>query len=119
MSAIALYTAVYPAADRFLASWYTSVQAQTDRDFDLWISLDGLTEATVEEHLGTRPVATFVVAEPGSTPAQVRQEVRRRIGDLAPGGGFVFNPVHNIQAGTPVRNIVAMFDALDKYRATG
>lgn len=81
MSAIALYTAVYPAADRFLASWYTSVQAQTDRDFDLWISLDGLTEATVEEHLGTRPVATFVVAEPGSTPAQVRQQALSRIAD--------------------------------------
>ncbi|MEI8121504.1 MAG: uroporphyrinogen decarboxylase family protein [bacterium] len=44
------------------------------------------------------------------TPDQVRAEVRRRIRDLAPGGGFVFNPVHNIQAGVPVENIIAMFD---------
>ena len=44
------------------------------------------------------------------TPDQVRAEVRRRIRDLAPGGGFVFNPVHNIQAGVPVENMIAMFD---------
>jgi uroporphyrinogen decarboxylase len=47
---------------------------------------------------------------PYGTPEQVRAEVRRRIRDLAPGGGFVFNPVHNIQAGVPAANIVAMFD---------
>ena len=52
MSAIALYTAVYPGAARFLAAWYASVQAQADRDFDLWISLDGLTEAAVVAQLG-------------------------------------------------------------------
>jgi uroporphyrinogen decarboxylase len=45
------------------------------------------------------------------TPQDVRDEVRRRIADLAPGGGFIFNPVHNIQPLVPVRNIVAMFDA--------
>ena len=41
MSTIALYTAVYPDAAPFLDAWYASVEAQTDRDFDLWISLDG------------------------------------------------------------------------------
>ena len=81
MSAIALYTAVYPGAARFLAAWYASVQAQADRDFDLWISLDGLTEAAVVARLGSRPAATFVVAEPGSTPAQVRQQALTRIAD--------------------------------------
>jgi uroporphyrinogen decarboxylase len=48
-------------------------------------------------------------------PGEVEVEVRRRIGDLAPGGGFVFNPVHNIQPLVPVENIVAMFDAARKY----
>ena len=81
MSAIALYTAVYPGAARFLAAWYASVQAQADRDFDLWISLDGLTEAAVAAQLGHRPAATFVVAETGSTPAQVRQQALTRIAD--------------------------------------
>ena len=42
---------------------------------------------------------------------QVRDEVKRRIHDLAPGGGFVFGSVHNIQANVPPENIVAMFDA--------
>lgn len=81
MSAVALYTAVYPGAARYLGAWYASVQAQTDRDFDLWISLDGLTEAAVESQLGTRPAATFVVAESGSTPAQVRQQALARIAE--------------------------------------
>ncbi len=45
------------------------------------------------------------------TVAQVRDEVKRRIHDLAPGGGFVFGSVHNIQAKVPPENIVAMFDA--------
>ncbi len=53
---------------------------------------------------------------PFGTPAEVRTEVRRRIADLAPGGGFVFNPVHNIQANVPPENIVAMFDEARKYR---
>lgn len=48
---------------------------------------------------------------PFGTPQEVRDEVRRRIDDLAPGGGFVFAAVHNIQAGVPPENIVAAFDA--------
>jgi len=44
------------------------------------------------------------------TPDEVRAEARHRIRDLAPGGGFVFNPVHNIQPLVPPANIVALFD---------
>jgi hypothetical protein len=81
MSAIALYTAVYPGAIPFLDAWSASVQAQQDRDFDLWISLDGLTEVVVAALLGDRAAPTFVVAEPGSTPAEVRQQALTRIAD--------------------------------------
>ena len=42
------------------------------------------------------------------TPDEVRAEVRRRIADLAPGGGFVFATVHNIQPDVPAENILAM-----------
>ena len=49
------------------------------------------------------------------TPQDVAAEVRRRIADLAPGGGFVFNPVHNIQPQVPPANIAAMFEAAQKY----
>jgi uroporphyrinogen decarboxylase len=52
---------------------------------------------------------------PFGTPAEVRDEVRRRVEDLAPGGGFVFNTVHNIQGDVPPENIVAMRSALAEY----
>jgi len=49
------------------------------------------------------------------TPRQVVEDVKRRIHDLAPGGGFVFGSVHNIQANVPPVNIVAMFDAAREF----
>ncbi len=53
---------------------------------------------------------------PFGTPEEVRAEVLARCEVLAPGGGFVFNAVHNVQAGTPLRNLVAMFEALREAR---
>ena len=52
---------------------------------------------------------------PFGTPQEVRDEVRRRIDDLAPGGGFVFAAVHNIQALVPPENIVAAFDTVAEH----
>ncbi|MCU0255732.1 MAG: hypothetical protein MUF60_03235 [Vicinamibacterales bacterium] len=52
---------------------------------------------------------------PFGTPAEVREQVLRRCEIFAPGGGFVFNAIHNIQADTPVANIVAMFDAVREF----
>jgi uroporphyrinogen decarboxylase len=49
---------------------------------------------------------------PFGTPQQVKDEVRRRIDDLAPGGGFVFAAVHCIQEDVPPQNIQAMWEAL-------
>jgi uroporphyrinogen decarboxylase len=48
---------------------------------------------------------------PYGTPETVRNEVRRRISDLGPGGGYVICSVHNIQPEVPPENVVAMFDA--------
>lgn len=48
------------------------------------------------------------------TPGDVKEEVRRRCADLAPGGGFVFCQVHNIQPNVPPENIMAMYAALDR-----
>lgn len=53
---------------------------------------------------------------PFGTPAQVRAEVTERLRIFAPGGGFVFNTIHNLQARTPVANIVAMVDAIRDFR---
>jgi uroporphyrinogen decarboxylase len=52
---------------------------------------------------------------PFGAPAQVADEVKHRIDDLAPGGGFVFAPIHNIQANVSPENIVAVFDTALEY----
>jgi hypothetical protein len=49
------------------------------------------------------------------TPEQVRTEVLDRCDVFGQGGGFVFNSVHNIQANVPVRNVVAMFEAVREF----
>jgi hypothetical protein len=49
---------------------------------------------------------------PFGAPEQVRAQVRERIAIFNRGGGFIFNPVHNIQARTPVANVLAMFETL-------
>ncbi|NLF10009.1 MAG: hypothetical protein GX594_18820, partial [Pirellulaceae bacterium] len=54
---------------------------------------------------------------PHGTPEQVREDVKRNLAALAPGGGYVFNTVHNIQADVPPENIVAMWDALQEAGA--
>lgn len=52
---------------------------------------------------------------PSGTPRQVKEDVRRNIETLAPGGGFVFNTVHNILMDVPPENIIAMWEALQEY----
>jgi len=49
---------------------------------------------------------------PNGTPEQVAQHVKEQVATLAPGGGFVFQQVHNILANVPPENITAMFDAV-------
>jgi hypothetical protein len=49
---------------------------------------------------------------PFGTPAEVRAQVLERCQVFSKGGGFIFNTIHNIQARTPVENIVAMLDAV-------
>jgi uroporphyrinogen decarboxylase len=49
------------------------------------------------------------------TPHGVREHVLRRLEILAPGGGFVFNTVHNILPEVPPANVVAMFDAIESF----
>jgi uroporphyrinogen-III decarboxylase len=55
---------------------------------------------------------------PFGTPAEVRAQVTDRLRTFSPGGGFVFNTIHNIQARTPVANIVAMVDAVRDFNGT-
>ena len=52
---------------------------------------------------------------PRATPDEVRDHVRRNVEALKPGGGYVFNNVHNIQADVPPENVLAMFDAAREF----
>ncbi len=52
---------------------------------------------------------------PNATPDEIERHVRERIEIFAPGGGYVFNQIHNVQADVPPENVVAMFDAAFKY----
>jgi len=57
----------------------------------------------------TQRVLTFGTAD------EVEKEVRKRIAELAPGGGFVFNQIHNIQPQVPPENVVRMFETVLRY----
>lgn len=50
-----------------------------------------------------------------ASPHQVKDEVKRIMDIMAPGGGFVFSPVHNIQEDVPPENFWAMWDTLMEY----
>lgn len=52
---------------------------------------------------------------PFGTPEEVRAEVLERCEIFAPGGGFVFNAIHNVQALTPTENVVAMIEAVHSF----
>jgi hypothetical protein len=52
---------------------------------------------------------------PHGTPEEVRRHVKERMDILAPGGGFVFTQVHNIQAKVPAANVEAMLDAAYEF----
>jgi uroporphyrinogen decarboxylase len=49
---------------------------------------------------------------PTGTPQEVKEDVRRNVEALAPGGGYVFTTIHNIQADVPAENVLAMVEAL-------
>ena len=52
---------------------------------------------------------------PTASPAEVKRHVREQLEVFAPGGGCVFNTVHNILPEVPPQNIVAMFEAVSDF----
>jgi hypothetical protein len=86
---LAVYTTIYPAAARFVRGWYDSLREQTDRDFDLWVGLDGLTPDKVEFLLGERPEAHWLLAESDDTPASLRARAIERMAEACDAVLFV------------------------------
>jgi uroporphyrinogen decarboxylase len=52
---------------------------------------------------------------PRRAPEEVEADVRTRLRILAPGGGYVFAPIHDIQPDVPPENVVAMYDAAQRW----
>jgi len=52
---------------------------------------------------------------PFGTPTVVKDEVKKVLDIMAPGGGYVFATVHNIQADVPIENIISMLETLKYY----
>ncbi len=52
---------------------------------------------------------------PFGTPGQIKDQVKKNLDVLAPGGGFVFNTIHNIQSEVPPENIMAMWNTLEEF----
>jgi uroporphyrinogen-III decarboxylase len=84
------------------------------------VSAEGMDAAHLKQTYGDRltfwggGVDTQQVLSFG-TPEQVRRQVLERCEIFSRHGGFVFNAVHNIQAQTPVENIVAMVKAVREF----
>ena len=84
------------------------------------ISADRMVPAELKKQFGDR--LTFwggaIDAQhvlPIGTPEQIRNDVRKHLEAFKPGGGYVFNNVHNIQAGVPAENILALYDAAYEF----
>ena len=80
------------------------------------ISARGMDPSDLKANFGERLVFWGGGADsqhvlPHAAPATVREHVRQNIEAFKPGGGYVFNNVHNIQAGVPPSNTLAMYDA--------
>jgi uroporphyrinogen decarboxylase len=52
---------------------------------------------------------------PFGSPDDVKSHVRRNLAAFMPGGGYVFNNVHNIQAGVPPEKVVGLYDAVYEF----
>jgi uroporphyrinogen decarboxylase len=83
------------------------------------VSADGMETDQLKHRFGNRlsfwgAMDTTEIL-PNGTADDVRDEVRKIIRNLAPGGGYVLASVHNLQPDIPPENIMAMFEAASQY----
>ncbi len=97
------------------------VEAGVDIVNPVQISAEGMDPETLKERWGDKLVfwgggVDTQQVLPFGTPDEVRADVIANTTILGAGGGFVFNTVHNIQAGVPRENLVALFRAFAEVR---
>jgi uroporphyrinogen decarboxylase len=100
------------------------IEAGFDAINPVQISAAGMDPAALKREFGSSIVLwgggvdTQNTLSQGSAQA-VREEARRLIETLAPGGGYIFAAAHNIQADVPPENIIALFETAAAYRKGG
>lgn len=111
MKRVAVQATVYKAALCFLGDWYDSVRAQSDQDFDVWLSLDGVAEREVFDIIGEPPHVTWRMAPPNATPSAVRQDVLAAMVDAY--DGIVAADIDDVMLPSRVAAARAALDAAD------
>jgi len=86
---IALFTTAYPEGKQFLPDFFTSLAAQTDRKFDLWVGLDRILEAELDEFLCDDYTVTFVQGKNNESNISLRQRAIEQIIEQYSGIVFV------------------------------
>ena len=94
------------------------IEAGVDAANPVQISCSGMDSRTLKEKYGDRHCFWGGGCDtrdvlPNGTPDDVRRHVREQVDIFGPGGGFVFQQVHNIMADVPAENIIAMFEAVN------
>jgi uroporphyrinogen decarboxylase len=84
------------------------------------ISAAGMDPASLKARFGDRLIFWGGAIDtqhvlPTATPETIREHVRHNLAIWKPGGGYVFNNVHNVQAAVPPENVVALFDAAYEF----
>jgi uroporphyrinogen decarboxylase len=97
------------------------IEAGLDATNPVQISCTGMDAAGLKRDFGNRLAlwgggcdTQWVL--PHASPEEVRRYVRQQVAILSPGGGFIFQQVHNILADVPVENVIAMFQAVDEAK---
>ncbi|MEI7635637.1 MAG: uroporphyrinogen decarboxylase family protein [bacterium] len=96
------------------------IDAGADAINPVQISCDGMDAAGLKRDFGGRICLWGGGCDtreilPCGAPRDVRAHVMRQLEIMTPGGGFVFQQVHNIMANVPPQNIAAMFDAVAEF----
>jgi uroporphyrinogen-III decarboxylase len=105
--------AIEPLLDRFIAAGFDIINP-------VQCSATGMDPEKLKAHYGDRLVfwgggvdTQWIL--PFGTPDEVRKQVLERCRIFSPGGGFVFDSIHNVQALTPAQNIIAMLNAVHEF----
>jgi hypothetical protein len=102
---------------RLIPHW---IEAGVDILNPVQTSAAGMDPRTLKERYGKRLVfwgggCDTQTVLPNGTPESVAEHVKQRMEVFAPGGGYVFTQVHNIQAKVPAENVQAMLEAAHRY----